>query len=100
MGSIGTLFDALRESLPGFDSIRLRKSGENSRALKAVFRNPPNATIDYGLDQLSDGQRALIALYSLIMLTEDRHVSLFIDEPDNYLSLREIQPWLAAATAR
>ena len=24
MASIGTLFDALRESLPGFDSIRLR----------------------------------------------------------------------------
>ena len=23
--------------------------------------------------------------------------SLFIDEPDNYLSLREVQPWLAQA---
>ena len=25
---------------------------------------------------------------------------MFIDEPDNYLALREIQPWLAEAVAR
>ena len=100
MGSIGGLFDVLRESLPNFDSIRLRESGENSRTLKAVFRSPSNKTVDYGLDQLSDGQRALIALYSLILLTDDRRVSLFIDEPDNYLSLREIQPWLVQADER
>ena len=53
--------------------------------------------MDYGLDQLSDGQRALIVLYSLILLTGDRRVSLFIDAPDNYLSLREIQPWMTCA---
>ena len=100
MGSIGRLFDALRSSLPNFESIRLRESGENSRALKAVFSSSTKRTVDYGLDQLSDGQRALIALYSLLLLTDDRRVSLFIDEPDNYLSLREIQPWLAQAVER
>ncbi len=42
--------------------------------------------------------RALIVLYSLSLLADER-VSLFIDEPDNYLSLREIQPWLAHARA-
>ena len=100
MGAVGTLFDSLRESLPNFEAMRLRESGENSRALKAVFRSPSMKTVEYGLDQLSDGQRALIALYSLIVLTDDRRVSLFIDEPDNYLALREIQPWLAHATDR
>ncbi len=100
MGSVGALFETLRESLPSFASLRLRESGENSRALKVTFRGPSNSTIDYGLDQLSDGQRALIALYSLTMLTDDRRVSLFIDEPDNYLALREIQPWLAQAMER
>jgi predicted ATPase len=99
MGAIGRLFDALRNSLPNFESIRLRESGESSRALKAVFSSSSKGTVDYGLDQLSDGQRALIVLYSLILLTDDRRVSLFIDEPDNYLSLREIQPWLAQAVA-
>ena len=100
MGAIGSLFDTLRESMPAFDSVRLKESGEESRALKAVFRSPSGGTIDYGFDYLSDGQRALIALYSLILLTDDRRVSLFIDEPDNYLSLREIQPWLAQAIER
>ena len=100
MGAVGTLFDSLRESLPNFEAMRLRESGENSRALKAGFRSPSTKTLEYGLDQLSDGQRALIALYSLIVLTDDRRVSLFIDEPDNYVALREIQPWLAQAIDR
>ena len=83
----------------GFHSMRLRESGENSRILKAVFRDSDNKKVDYGLDQISDGQRAMIALYSLIVLTDDRRASLFIDEPDNYVALREIQPWLAEAVA-
>ena len=100
MRSISSLFETLREALPGFDSINLTESGENSRALKAIFRGPSSEPIHYGLDQLSDGQRALIALYSLTHLSADRRVSLFIDEPDNYLALREVQPWLAEAVER
>ena len=100
MGSVVALFDALRDAIPDFDSMNLTESGENSRALKAVFRSPANKTIRYGFDQLSDGQRALIALYSLIHLSADRSVSLFIDEPDNYLALGEVQPWLAEAVQR
>ena len=100
MGSVVALFDALRAALPDFDSMNLTESGENSRALKAVFRSPANKAIRYGFDQLADGQRALIALYSLIHLSADRRVSLFIDEPDNYLALGEVQPWLAEAVRR
>ena len=99
MGAVAELFDALRQALGGFHSMRLRESGENSRILKAVFRDSDNKKVDYGLDQISDGQRAMIALYSLIVLTDDRRASLFIDEPDNYVALREIQPWLAEAVA-
>ena len=99
MGSIATLFRELGKALPGFDSINLMKSGENTRALKAVFRNSSNDLVRYGFDQLSDGQKTLIALYSLIFIPKDRRVSLFIDEPENYLSLTEIQPWVAAAVA-
>ena len=68
MGSIGGLFEALRESLPDFHSIRITESGESSHALKAMFLNSSNKkrTVEYGFDQLSDGQRALIVLYSLI----------------------------------
>ena len=100
MSSISPLFETLREVLPDFDSIRLTESGENSRALKAIFQGPSSEPIRYGFDQLSDGQRTLIVLYSLIHLSSDRRVSLFIDEPDNYLALGEIQPWLAEAVER
>ena len=100
MNSIAPLFETLREALPDFDSINLTESGENSRALKAIFRDPSSKLIRYGFDQLSDGQRALIAMYSLTHLSSDRQVSLFIDEPANYLALGEVQPWLAEAVER
>ena len=100
MESISSLFETLREALPGFSSINLTESGENSRALKASFKGPSSEPVRYGFDQLSDGQRALIAMYSLIHLSTDRQVSLFIDEPDNYLALGEVQPWLAEAAER
>ena len=100
MSSIASLFDVLGEALPGFDSISLVESGENSRALKALFEGPSSRAVRLGFDQLSDGQRALIAMYSLTHLSSDRRVSLFIDEPDNYLALGEIQPWLAEAVDR
>ena len=44
--------------------------------------------------ELSDGQRALIALYALIHLAAGQGYTLFLDEPDNYVALPEIQPWL------
>ena len=52
----------------------------------------------YRLGQLSDGQRALIALYCLLRFCDGRaaKASLFVDEPDNYISLREVQPWVVA----
>ena len=97
MGRIGRLFEALRDVLPGFDSINLTESGENSRALKVLLASPSGALAPHGFHQLSDGQRALIALHSLLILSSGRRASLFLDEPDNYLTLSEVQPWLAEA---
>ena len=102
MGSVFRLFRELQGVLPGFESLDMVESGENVRALKAAFhgRSGDRRLNRYGFGQLSDGQRALIALYSLLYLGElyptvdEPRRSLFIDEPDNYLSLREVQPWL------
>lgn len=98
MGAVVDLFTELRDVVPGFESLSLAETGENARALKAVYANasPPGPRSRYGFDQLSDGQCALISLYSLLCLPEGRgrRPSLFIDEPDNYLSLREVQPWV------
>ena len=97
MRGIGEVFKTLGEALPGFDSLSLTESGENARALKVAFRGASDEhRIDtYGFAQFSDGQRALIVLYCLVFLSKSRRTSLFLDEPDNYLALREIQPWLA-----
>ena len=103
IGSVVRLFEELKEVLPGFESLRMAESGENARVLKAAFhgRTGDQRLNRYSFDQLSDGQRFLVALYALLYLIEDDHLaaghrrSLFIDEPDNYLSLREVQPWLA-----
>ena len=99
MGGIAKLFKALGEALPGFGSINLTESGENARALKVDFHGARDEhRLDrFGFSQLSDGQRALVALYCLIFLSTSRRRSLFLDEPDNYLALREVQPWLVAA---
>ena len=78
MGSISKLFDVLGACLPGFHSIRIRESGETSFALKAVFLDSSGDPVEYGFDQLSDGQRALVVLYSLTLLANER-VSLFIE---------------------
>ena len=103
MGSVFRLFKELHEVLPGLDSLSMVESGENARVLKVAFhgRSGDKRLYRYSLGQLSDGQRALIVLYSLLHLVDEGQLaeghrrSLFIDEPDNYLSLREVQPWLA-----
>lgn len=99
MRGIAKLFPALAEALPGFDSMSLTEAGENVRALKVDFARDTDdrRRVDrYRFRQLSDGQKALVALYSLIFLAPHGRASLFLDEPDNYLALREVQPWFAA----
>lgn len=84
---------SLKDILHGFEGIRLVKVGLESRALMIAFRNE-NQKFELKLDEVSDGQRALIALYALIILAGEQGYTLLLDEPDNYISLQEIQPWL------
>lgn len=97
MGAAVDLLGDLRDVLPSFESLSLVATGEDARALEAVFKRPHKRS-RFRLGQLSDGQRALIALYCLLHFCDGgtRRASLFIDEPDNYISLREVQPWVVA----
>jgi hypothetical protein len=40
----------------------------------------------------------LIAIYSIILASKNTATCVFIDEPDNYISIEEIQPWLQLFT--
>ena len=84
---------ALKEVFGEFHGLRMERVGSDTRALKAVFAHDGDR-YELRFDQLSDGQRALTFLYALLHLTRAAAPTLVLDEPDNYLGLAEIQPWL------
>ena len=91
------LTDRLREIVPGFHAFKLETAGKQ-KILKVGFINGNKKVepVYFDFEQISDGQRAMIVLYSLMLSLEDLGHTLFLDEPENYVSLPEIQPWLVA----
>jgi hypothetical protein len=93
--------EALRRDLapffPGLSEVRLLSSGRTAKRMNLEFeiggrRFPLEPA------ELSDGQRALMVLYTIRHAIADGASLLFFDEPDNYLAQREIQPLLAELT--
>jgi len=83
----------LREVLPGFRNMLLRRTGEE-KLLLGVFEDGRGQTREFGLLDLSEGQRVLIALYAATYGLLDADALVCFDEPDNFVSLAEVQPWL------
>ena len=96
-GAMLAIFPELKRVLPGFNSCNLKEAGE-AKVLKVLFDRPDGhgRPIAFDFKALSDGQRVIIALYTLLYGLKDEGISLFLDEPDNFVALREIQPWLTA----
>ncbi len=98
---VSRLDPLLEDTLPGYEGLSLVLGGGDSRILEVRFS--AQGTSDTKLsdfscrfDELSDGQRMLFALYTLMAATELSNSAcvLCLDEPENFLALREIQPWL------
>lgn len=83
----------LREVIPGFRSLNVQAAGR-VRVLVARFVTDGKRSIDLDFDRLSDGQRALVILYVALHAVRDEARLLCLDEPDNFVSIREIQPFL------
>jgi predicted ATPase len=105
-GSFINLQRSLREIFDGFDSLVLPRAGR-THVLRAVFsseRGKENGSkrrrIEFDFDELSDGQKALIALYTLLYCVIEPGTAICLDEPDNFLALAEIQPWLLELSDR
>jgi len=79
----------LKNIIKGFGSFKFTQSGA-----KKILEVKINKYF-YRFDELSDGQKSLAALYTLIYCIPENSV-IFIDEPENFLALPEIQPWLNA----
>jgi ABC-type transport system involved in cytochrome c biogenesis ATPase subunit len=91
------LFESLREALDGFSLLRLAPAGEY-RLLFAEFNQGSDPNIRFRFKQLSDGQRCLICLYIVLHFVVAKGHTVIIDEPENFISLAEIQPWLMKVT--
>jgi len=101
---VGDVLNSLHEVIDGLKTIRLGIKSDQVREMEFVFERSPedHATLPYGapqsfglrLDQLSEGQRCLVGLYLTLHAVARHGGTLVIDEPDNFIALREIQPWL------
>jgi predicted ATPase len=88
---------SLKEVIGGFDSLDLKDAGLNTRVLQVAAGTGDEGNgklLQYDFGELSDGQRTLIGLYALLHCALNDHSTLCIDEPDNFVALAEIQPWL------
>jgi ATPase subunit of ABC transporter with duplicated ATPase domains len=90
------LIASLRETLDGFADLRLLPAG-GARVLVAQFAETGGKKVEFNLNELSEGQRCLICLYAILHFVLAKGNTVVLDEPDNFISLREIQPWLMAA---
>jgi predicted ATPase len=88
---------SMKEVLTGFQSLRFSSDEDGTRNLRADFAGPRRKRMNYAISELSEGQRCLLALYMILHFLIAQGHTVFIDEPDNFIALREIQPWLLAA---
>lgn len=94
---ISDVTTTLKEVIDGFDSLSLVAAGENVRILKARMHaadGKSRQNVDFVFEELSDGQRALVVLYTVLNFIKETRLTLCMDEPANFVSLAEIQPYL------
>ena len=82
----------LKDTLDGFAQLRFDSYGEKGKLLVADFSGREQFSLLFR--QLSDGQRCLIGLYAIVHFLVAKGYTVLIDEPDNFISIREVQPWL------
>lgn len=86
------LRESLREIWPDFRSFRLENVGLQAKALQLRFEGPGDPLFFH---QLSDGEKALVSLYMVrAALKTGAARTMMVDEPDNYVGLPELQPWV------
>jgi predicted ATPase len=92
------LFERLAEVLPGFRSLSAARAGKAGRKRELVadftYGDPKSEFPPLFFDELSDGERATIILYCILTDAESEPRTLLLDEPENFVGLQLIQPWL------
>jgi predicted ATPase len=92
------LHQHLANVLSGFRSLHFSKTGEKEKVLRTQWvadagERPPSFELNF--DEISDGQRMLVLLYALLSFSATGAPrTILLDEPTNFVSLAEIEPWL------
>src|SRR5438876_1117932 len=79
------------------DGVRFQKPGGAQTGFPLDWRQAALASIQPkgSLRQLADGEKALVGLYMVrAALATGAAQTVLIDEPDNYVGLPELQPWV------
>lgn len=86
----------LRGVLPGYSDLSFVRIGSQLRQLHLRFKSPSKGPYRLDFDELSDGQKVLFVLWTLLgsFYAGGSARLLLLDEPDNYLASAEIQPFL------
>jgi predicted ATPase len=92
------LLESLAAALDGFSFLRFESAGENIGLLFSEFVDSRGSSVKLRFDKLSDGQRCLICLYAILNFVVAKGNTVILDEPENFIALREIQPWLSAVS--
>ena len=92
------LSESVKDIWPDFMFFRQQDTGINAKTLQLRFDSDYGKEAGvYSFRQLSDGEKALLGLYMIRTAIElGRANIVFIDEPDNYVGLPELQPWVLA----
>jgi len=89
---INPLWESLTKVIPGFQLMKLVSTEGTERELVATLATG-GATYNVAYHELSDGQRCLIILYTLLHAAP-QHGLLLLDEPEVHIAMHEVQPWL------
>lgn len=99
-GTMHKIGIALEDAIPGFCELKFEDRGGNRRELvlqrATDLGGQSKRTDSYRFDELSDGEKLLIGLYTVVMALAPAPGTLVcIDEPLNHISLVELEPLLA-----
>lgn len=84
----------LKEIIPHFQRFRFKTISDRSKLLLADFGKEDGANYWLTFNLLSEGHRILSMLYAILYGLVGSSSVLCFDEPENFISIPEIQPWL------
>ena len=101
-------FDYMRDLsdvIDGFVTMRLKDAGDRRRELNVKMASSADGSSskrdhEFLLGELSEGQRVLVGLYAVLHFAMKPGSTLCFDEPDNFIALKEVQPWLTKVLDR